>query len=101
MRWVVLRLPTCAFYQVSSQPGSHYPYYPRHQYRLGSRLPCPCFLPRPSPSSCPSSASLPGTLNDILALVFVYTLVGIFALLLLASLVYFALHCLEPPSSEP
>src|SRR5712671_3414557 len=36
-----------------------------------------------------------------LALVFVYTLVGIFALLLLASLVYFALHCLEPPSSEP
>src|SRR5712671_295288 len=102
MRRVVLRLPTCAFYQASSQPGSHYPYYPRHhQYLLGSRLPRPCFLPRPSPSSCPSSASLPGTLNDILTLVFVYTLVGIFTLLLLASLVYFALCCLEPSSPNP
>src|SRR5712672_3780953 len=101
MRWVVLRLPTCTFYQASSQPGSHCSYYPRHrQHLLGSRLPHPRLLPRPSPSSRPSS---PGSsnLNDILALVFVYTLVGIFALLLLASLVYFALHCLEPPSSEP
>src|SRR5712675_159421 len=102
MRRVVLRLPTCAFYQVSSQPGSRCSYHPRHcQYLLGSHLPRPRFLPRPSPLLCPSSASLPGTLNDILALVFVYTLVGIFTLLLLASLVYFALHCLEPPSSEP
>src|SRR5712672_1068563 len=98
MRQVVLRLPTCAFYQVSSQPGSHCSCHPRHrQYHLGSRLPRPHLLPRPPRSSCPSSASLPGTLNDILTLVFVYTLVGIFALLLLASLIYFALRCLEPP----
>src|SRR5712675_30669 len=96
MRRVVLRLPTCTFYQASSQPGSRCSYHPCHcQYLLGSRLPRPCFLPRPSPSPCPSSASLPGTLNDILTLVFVYTLVGIFALLLLASLVYFALRCLD------
>src|SRR5712672_1410534 len=101
MRRVVLRLPTCAFYQASSQPGSRCSYHPHHrQYLLGSRLPRPRFLPRPSPSSRPSSAGLPGTLNDILALVFVYTLVGIFALLLLASLVYFALRCLEPPSPD-
>src|SRR5712672_1134667 len=101
MRRVVLRLPTCAFYQASSQPGSCCSYHPRHrQYLLGSRLPRPRLLPRPSPSSCPSSPGLPN-LNDILALVFVYTLVGIFALLLLASLVYFALRCLEPPSSDP
>src|SRR5712671_189920 len=119
MRRVVLRLPTCAFYQDSSQPGSRCSYHPRHcQYLLGSRLPRPRFLPHPSPSSRPSSASIPGTLNntlafvlayilvgilpstlnDILALVFVYTLVGIFALLLLASLGYFALRCLEPPA---
>src|SRR5712672_96619 len=102
MRRVGLRLPTCAFYQASSQPGSPCSYYPRYrQYLLGSHLPRPRFLPCPSPSSRPSSASLSGTLNDILALVFVYTLVGIFALLLLASLVYFALRCLEPPSPEP
>src|SRR5712672_1761263 len=102
MRWVVLRLPTCAFYQVSSQPGSHCSRHPRHrQYHLGSRLPHPRLLPHPPRSSCPSSASLPSTLNNILALVFVYTLVGIFALLLLASLVYFALRCLESPSSDP
>src|SRR5712672_1241173 len=102
MRWVVLRLPTCAFYQASSQPGSPCSYYPhRRQYLLGSCLPRPCLLPRSPSSSCSSSASLSSTLNDILALVFVYTLVGIFALLLLASLVYFALHCLEPPSPEP
>src|SRR5712672_955835 len=122
MRRVVLRLPTCAFYQASFQPGSRCSNHPRHrQYLLGSRLPRPRFLPRPSPSSRPSSASIPGTLNntlalvlvytlvgilpntlnDILALVFVYTLVGIFALLLLASLVYFALRCLEPPSPNP
>src|SRR5712671_6343950 len=101
MRRVVLRLPTCAFYQASSQPGSPRSYYPRYrQYLLGSRLPCPRLLPRSPPSSRPSSAGLPGTLNDILALVFVYTLVGIFALLLLASLVYFALRCLEPPSPD-
>src|SRR5712671_7749634 len=101
MRRVVLRLPTCAFYQASSQPGSHCSYYPHHrQYLLGSCLPCPRLLPRPSPSLRPSS---PGSsnLNDILALVFVYTLMGIFALLLLASLVYFALRCLEPPSPNP
>src|SRR5712671_5770361 len=101
MRRVVLRLPTCAFYQVSSQPGSRCSYYPRHrQYLLGSRLPRPRLLPCPSLSSRPSS---PGSsnLNDILALVFIYTLVGIFALLLLTSLVYFALHCLEPPLSKP
>ena len=122
MRRIVLRLPTCAFYQASSQPGSRCSNHPRHrQYLLGSRLPRPRFLPRPSPSSRPSSAGIPGTLNntlalvlvytlvgilpntlnDILALVFVYTLVGIFALLLLASLVYFALRCLEPPSPNP
>src|SRR5712671_8035987 len=102
MRQVVLRLPTCAFYQASSQPRSRCSYHPRHcQYLLGSHLPRPRFLPRPSPSSCPSSASLPGTLNDILALIFVYTLVGIFALLLLASLVYFTLRCLEPFSPDP
>src|SRR5712672_550338 len=101
MRRVVLRLPTCAFYQASSQPGSPRPHYPRYrQYLLGSRLPRPRLLPRSPPPSCAPSASLPGTLNDVLALVFVYTLVGIFALLLLASLVYFALRCLEPPSSE-
>src|SRR5712675_724233 len=101
MRRVVLRLPTCAFYQASSQPGSRCSYYPRHrQYLLGSRLPHPRLLPCPPPSSHSSS---PGSsnLNDTLALVFIYTLVGIFALLLLASLVYFALRCLEPPSSEP
>src|SRR5712675_2471191 len=102
MRRVVLRLPTCAFYQASSQPGSPCSNYPRYrQYLLGSRLPRPHLLPRSPPPPRPSSASLPGTLNDILALVFVYTLVGIFALLLLASLVYFALRCLEPSSSEP
>src|SRR5712675_784673 len=102
MRRVVLRLPTCAFYQVSSQPGSHCSRHPRHrQYLLGSCLPRPRLLPRPPRSSCPSSASLPGTLNDILALVFVYTLVGIFALLLLTSLFYFALCCLEPSSPDP
>src|SRR5712675_3388773 len=119
MRRVVLRLPTCAFYQASSQPGSPRSYYPRYrQHLLGSHLPRPRLLSRSPPSSRPSSASIPGTLNntlalvlvyilvgiqpatlnDILALVFVYTLVGIFALLLLASLVYFALRCLEPPS---
>src|SRR5712671_6849263 len=102
MRRVVLRLPTCAFYQASSQPGSPRSYYPCYrQYLLGSRLPRPRLLPRSPPLSHPSSASLPGTLNDILTLVFVYTLVGIFALLLLASLVYFALRCLEPPSPDP
>src|SRR5712671_5574833 len=101
MRRVVLRLPTCAFYQVSSQPGSPCSYYPRyHQHLLGSRLPRPRLLPCPSPSSRASSLGL-SNLNDILALVFVYTLVGIFALLLLASLVYFALRCLEPPSPNP
>src|SRR5712672_586510 len=101
MRRVVLRLPTCAFYQASSQPGSRCSYHPRHrQYLLGSRLPRPRLLPCPSPSSRPSSPGL-SNLNDILALVFVYTLVGIFALLLLASLVYFALRCLEPPSPNP
>src|SRR5712671_7994956 len=101
MRRVVLRLPTCAFYQASSQPGSPRSYYPRYcQYLLGSRLPRPRLLPCPSPSSRASSPGL-SNLNDILALVFVYTLVGIFALLLLASLVYFALRCLEPPSPNP
>src|SRR5712675_1972439 len=100
MRRIVLRLPTCAFYQASSQPGSPCSYYPRRrQYLLGSRLPRPRLLPRPPPSSRSSS---PGSsnLNDTPALIFIYTLVGIFALLLLASLVYFALRCLEPPSSE-
>src|SRR5712671_1286900 len=122
MRRVVLRLPTCAFYQASSQPGSPRSYYPRYrQHLLGSRLPRPRLLSRSPPSSRPSSARIPGTLNntlalilvyilvgiqpgtlnDILTLVFVYTLVGIFALLLLASLVYFALRCLEPPSPNP
>src|SRR5712672_1761887 len=102
MRRVVLRLPTCAFYQASSQPGSHCSCHPHHrQYLLGSRLPRPRLLPHPPCSSCPSSASLSGTLNDILALVFVYTLVGIFTLLLLVSLVYFTLRCLEPPSPNP
>src|SRR5712671_3435230 len=101
MRRVVLRLPTCAFYQASSQPGSPCSYYPCHrQYLLGSCLPRPRLLPRPPPSSCSSRTRLSGTLNDGLGLIFVYTLVGIFALLLLASLVYFALRCLEPPSSE-
>src|SRR5712675_2624979 len=98
MRRVVLRLPTCAFYQASSQPGSRCSYYPCHrQYLLGSRLSRPRLLPRPSPLLRPSSPGL-SNLNDILALVFVYTLVGIFTLLLLASLVYFALRCLEPPT---
>src|SRR5712675_1213440 len=102
MRRVVLRLPTCAFYQASSQPGSPRSYYPRYrQYLLGSCLPRPRLLPRSPPSLRPSSAGLPSILNDILALVFVYTLVCIFALLLLASLVYFALRCLEPPSPDP
>src|SRR5712672_2334141 len=101
MRRVVLRLPTCAFYQVSSHPGFPCSYYPHYrQHLLGSRLPRPRLLPCPSPSSRASSPGL-SNLNDILALVFVYTLVGIFALLLLASLVYFALHCLEPPSPNP
>src|SRR5712671_6724745 len=101
MRWVVLRLPTCAFYQASFQPGSPRSYYPHYrQHLLGSRLPRPRLLPCPSPPSCTSSPGL-SNLNDILALVFVYTLVGIFALLLLASLVYFALRCLEPPSPNP
>src|SRR5712672_2596868 len=81
--WILLLLPSLS----SSIPP-------------GSRLPRPRLLPRPSPSLRPSSPGLPN-LNDILALVFVYTLVGIFALLLLASLVYFALRCLEPPSSDP
>src|SRR5712672_3904934 len=99
MRRVVLRLPTCAFYQVSSQPGSHCSYHPRHrQFLLGSHRPRPCLLSRSSPLSCPLSSGLPN-LNDTLALVFVYSLVGIFALLLLASLIYFALRCLEPPCS--
>src|SRR5712675_1261170 len=101
MRRVVLRLPTCAFYQASSQPGSHHSYHPRHrQYLLGSRLPHPRLLSRSSPSLHPSSSGL-SNLNDTLALVFVYTLVGIFTLLLLASLVYFALCCLEPPLPDP
>src|SRR5712672_3558905 len=101
MRRVVLRLPTCAFYQASSQPGSRCSYHPHHrQYLLGSCLPRPRLLPCPSPSSRASSPGL-SNLNDILALVFVYTLVGIFALLLLTSLVYFALRCLEPPSPNP
>src|SRR5712672_1849601 len=98
MRRVVLRLPTCAFYQVSVQPGSHRSYHPCHrQYLLGSRLPRPRLLPRSSPLSRPSSSGLSGTLNDTLTLIFVYTLVGIFTLLLLASLIYFALRCLHPP----
>src|SRR5712671_3041031 len=101
MRRVVLRLPTCAFYQASFQPGSRCSHHPRHhQYLLGSRLPRPHLLSCPSPSSRPSSPGLSNP-NDILALVFVYTLVGIFTLLLLASLVYFALRCLEPPSPNP
>src|SRR5712672_669717 len=101
MRRVVLRLPTCAFYQVSVQPGSCHSYHPRHhQYLLGSHLPRPRLLSRSSHSSRPSSSGL-SNLNDTLALIFVYTLVGIFALLLLASLVYFSLHCLEPPSPDP
>src|SRR5712672_2392764 len=101
MRRVVLRLPTCAFYQASSQPGSPRSYYPRYrQHLLGSRLPRPHLLSRSPPSSRRSSASIPGTLINTLALVLVYILVGIFALLLLASLVYFALRCLEPPSPD-
>ena len=102
MRQVVLRLPTCAFYQASPQPGFHRSYYPRYcQHLLGNRLPRPHLLSRLYLSSRLLSAGLPGTLNDTLALVFVYSLVGIFALLLLASLVYFALRCLEPPSPNP
>src|SRR5712672_585498 len=102
MRWVVLRLPTCAFYQASPQPGFHRSYYPRYcQHLLGNRLPHPHLLPRLSrPRDLPTVGPL-DTLNDILALVFIYSLVGIFALLLLTSLVYFALLCLEPSSSEP
>src|SRR5712672_1206099 len=97
----VLRLHTCAFYQVSSQPGSPRSHYPRYcQHLLGSRLPRPRLLPCQPPASRASSPGL-SNLNDILAFVFVYTLVGIFALLLLASLVYFALCCLEPPSPNP
>src|SRR5712675_2574262 len=84
------------------QPGFHRSYYPHyHQHLLGNRLSRPHLLPRLSHSLHLLSAGQPGTLNDILALVFVYSLVGIFALLLLASLVYFALRCLEPPLSDP
>src|SRR5712672_3538501 len=101
MRRVVLRLPTCAFYQVSSQPGSHCSRHPRHrQYLLGSCHPRPRLLPCSSPLPRPSSRGLLN-LNNTLTLVFVYSLVGIFALLLLASLVYFALRCLEPPLPDP
>ena len=102
MRWVVLRLPTCAFYQASPQPGFHRSYYPCYcQHLLGNHLPRPHLLPRLSRPLYLLSAGLPGTLNDIPALIFVYSLVGIFALLLLTSLIYFALCCLEPPSSDP
>src|SRR5712671_1975815 len=102
MRQVVLRLPTCAFYQASPQPGFHRSYYPHYcQHLLGNRLSHPHLLPRLSRPWDLSTVGPLDTLNDILALVFVYSLVGIFALLLLASLVYFALRCLEPSSSEP
>src|SRR5712675_1025103 len=101
MRRVVLRLPTCAFYQVSSQPGSHRSYHPCHRrYLLGSCCTRSRLLPRSSPSPRPSSRGLLN-LNDTLALIFIYSLVGIFALLLLASLAYFALRCLEPPLPDP
>src|SRR5712672_1775894 len=84
------------------QPGFHRSYYPHYrQHLLGNCLPCPHLLPCLSCLSYLLSASQPGTLNDTLTLIFVYSLVGIFALLLLASLVYFALRCLEPPLSEP
>src|SRR5712671_199788 len=84
------------------QPGFHCSYYPRYrQHLLGNRLPRPHLLPRLSRLQHLSSVGLSDTLNDTLALVFVYSLVGIFALLLLTSLVYFALHCLEPPSPNP
>src|SRR5712672_3133581 len=84
------------------QPGFHCSHYPRYrQYLLGNHLPRPHLVPRISRSSPLLSAGQPGTLNDIPTLVFVYSLVGIFALLLLASLIYFALRCLEPPSSDP
>src|SRR5712675_1693994 len=84
MRRVVLRLPTCAFYQASSQPGSRCSYHPRHrQYLLSSCLPRPPLLPRPPTSSRPSHPALPH-LNEVLPLAFVYTLVGIFAFPLLA-----------------
>src|SRR5712671_76306 len=80
------------------QPGFHRSHYPRYcQHLPGNCLPRLNLLPRLSRPSHLLSAGLPGTLNDILALVFVYSLVGIFTLLLLASLVYFALRCLEPP----
>ena len=99
MRWVVLRLPTCAFYQVKvSQPGYPCPHHPRrYQHLSGSRHPRPRLLPRPLPSLDPSTSGL-HNLNDILALVFIYSLVAVFALLLLASFAYLILRCLEPPS---
>src|SRR5712672_703269 len=79
------------------QPGFHRSHYPHYrQYLLGNRLPRPHLLPCLSRPRDLPSVGPPNTLNDILALVFVYSLVGIFALLLLASLVYFALRCLEP-----
>src|SRR5712672_4840439 len=84
------------------QPGFHCSYYPRYcQHLLGNRLPRPHLLPRLSRPRDLSTVGPLDTLNDILALVFIYSLVGIFALLLLTSLVYFALLCLEPSSSEP
>src|SRR5712671_2423787 len=84
------------------QPGFHRSYYPRYRQHLpGNRLPRPHLVPCLSCSRHLPSVGLPDTLNDTPALVFIYSLVGIFALLLLASLVYFALRCLEPSSSEP
>src|SRR5712671_5308509 len=62
------------------QPGFHHSYYPRYrQHLLGNHLPRPHLLPCLSHSSHLLSAGLPGTLNDTLALVFIYSLVGIFA----------------------
>src|SRR6267154_517284 len=61
-----------------------------------------CILPKGSHSNLdPLTLIVLVTVNTslvVLTLVFVYSLVTVFALLLLASFVYLILRCLEPPS---
>jgi len=107
MRRVVLRLPTCAFppksssYKISlhlQQPGLHCsPRSHRHQHLAHRHRPRPHLLPRlrhPSRLGDPNRPAL----KDITALAFAYSGLAVFVLALLASFLYLALRCLEPPS---